>query len=61
MNHNHDNEPEVLAETELFGIWRSLEEDDTYLYHVEFGGSLTLHLTPEEWEEFVLVVREASA
>ncbi|WP_374688210.1 hypothetical protein [Promineifilum sp.] len=61
MNHNHEAEPDVLAETEQFAIWRSLEDDDVYMYHVELGGSLTLHLTPEEWEEFVLLVRNASA
>jgi hypothetical protein len=56
-NNNHEFEPDVLAETENFAIWRSQEEDDT-LYHVELGG-VTLHLTAEEWEEFVTLVESA--
>jgi hypothetical protein len=60
MNHNHDMEPEVLAETDLFAVWRNLEEDDVYVYHLELGG-VTMHLSPEEWEELVLLIRNASA
>ena len=30
------------------------------MYHLELGG-VTLHMTPEEWEELVLLVRQASA
>ena len=60
MNSNHDAEPDVLAETEEFGfaVWRSMEEDG-YIYHVEMGGS-TIQLSPEEWEEFVVLIRDAS-
>jgi hypothetical protein len=60
MNHNHDMEPEVLAETDLFAVWRNLEEDEVYVYHLELGG-VTMHLSPEEWEELVLLIRNASA
>jgi hypothetical protein len=60
MNHNHEMEPEVLAETDLFAVWRNLEDEDVYVYHVELGG-VTMHLSPEEWEELVLLVRNASA
>jgi hypothetical protein len=56
-NHNDEFEPDVLAETENFAVWRSQEEDDT-LYHVELGG-VTLHLTAEEWEEFVTLIDSA--
>ncbi len=61
MNHDHDLEPDMLAESEEsgFAIWRN-EEEDGYMYHVELG-SITLHLTSEEWEELVILVREASA
>ncbi len=61
MNNNHDVEPEVLAETEDYGfaVWRSMEEDG-YMYHIELGG-VTLHMAPEEWEEFVVLIRNASA
>ncbi len=60
MNHNHEMEPEVLAETDLFAVWRNLEDEDAYVYHVELGG-VTMHLSPEEWEELVLLIRNASA
>lgn len=50
-------EMDVLAETDNFAVWRSQEADD-FLYHVELGG-ITLHLTSEEWEEFVLLIKEA--
>ncbi|MFO7664701.1 MAG: hypothetical protein R6X18_19230 [Chloroflexota bacterium] len=59
MNQNQELEPDVLAETELFAVWRNIEEEGAYLYHVELGG-LTLHLSAEEWEELVLLVRNAS-
>ncbi len=59
MNHDHDIEPDMLAETEAFAVWRN-EEEEGYMYHLELGG-LTLHLTPEEWEELILLVRQASA
>jgi len=50
-------EMDVLSETENFAIWRS-QEDDGILYHVELGG-ITLHLGSEEWEEFILLVKDA--
>ncbi len=56
-NHQEEFEPDVLAETENFAVWRSREEDDT-LYHVELGG-VTLHLTAEEWDEFVTLIESA--
>ncbi len=59
MNNGLENEPEVLAETDLFAIWRSVEEGEEYIYHVELGG-LTLHMTSEEWQELVSLVRSAS-
>jgi hypothetical protein len=59
MNHDHDMEPDMLAETETFAVWRN-EEEDGFMYHIELGG-ITLHLTPEEWEELVILVRQASA
>jgi len=63
MNNNHNSEPDVLAETEQFGfaVWRSMEdEEDGFVYHIELGG-ISLHLSPEEWEDFVLLIRTASA
>jgi hypothetical protein len=50
-------ELDMLAETENFAVWRS-EEGDDFLYHVELGG-ITLHLVSEEWDEFVLLIKDA--
>lgn len=61
MNHEQDMEPDMLAESEEsgFAVWRN-EEEDGYMYHVELG-LVTLHLTSEEWEELVILIRQASA
>lgn len=53
------SESDILAETDDLAVWRSLEEDIGYIYHLEFG-NLTIHLSPEEWDELVVLVREAS-
>lgn len=50
-------EMDVLAETENFAVWRSQEGDD-YLYHIELGG-ITMHLTSEEWDELVVLIKDA--
>jgi hypothetical protein len=52
------NEAEIVAETENFVVWRSQEEDLGYMYHLELGG-VTLHLMPEEWDELVVLIRNA--
>lgn len=51
-------DPDVLSETDNFGVWRNVEENDT-IYHVELGG-VTLHFTSEEWEEFTVLIKEAA-
>ncbi len=56
MNHDKD---ETLAQTENFMVWRSGEEGETF-YHVELGG-LTLHFLGDEWDEFVVLMKEAGA
>jgi hypothetical protein len=53
------NESDILAETEDLAVWRSLEEGGGYIYHLEFG-NITIHLDPEEWDELVVLIREAS-
>lgn len=52
---NDDFQPEILSETENFTIWRS-EEEEGYVYHVELGG-VTLHVSPEDWEEVVTLFK----
>lgn len=56
---NEIPESDILAETDDLAIWRSKEDGVGYIYHLEFG-NLTLHLDPEEWDELVVLVREAS-
>jgi hypothetical protein len=56
---NDVNESDILAETDDLAVWRSKEDEVGYIYHLEFG-NLTLHLTPEEWDELVILIREAS-
>ncbi len=51
-------ENDVLAETENMIVWRSEEEQVGYMYHVEMGG-VSLHLLPEEWDEFFVLIRSA--
>jgi len=53
-----DLEMDVISETENFAVWCS-EEDDERLYHVELGG-VTLHLNSEEWEELVILIKDAA-
>jgi hypothetical protein len=58
MNNSYEDD-DTLYETESYIVWKS-EEDEGMLYHVELGG-VTLHLTSEEWEELVLLVKGADA
>lgn len=51
-----DFEPFIVSQTENFGIWRSDDEDEGLLYHVELGG-VTLHLNSEEWDEFMVLIK----
>lgn len=49
---------DMLGETENYMVWTS-ESDDETLYHVELGG-ISLHLTKEDWDEFVTLIKLAS-
>jgi hypothetical protein len=56
-----NNEPKVqtLGETENYVVWVSNEpENDEELYHIELS-NVTLHLFPEEWEEFTALIMQA--
>ena len=50
---------ETLAETENLIAWRSTEESG-YVYHIELGPSFSLHLMADEWEELVILLKEAA-
>ncbi|NCF65035.1 MAG: hypothetical protein GWP61_03620 [Chloroflexi bacterium] len=52
-------EPEIITQTDNFGVWRSEDEEEGLLFHVELGG-ITLHLTSEEWDEVVLLIKSAA-
>ncbi len=54
---DYESDPDVISETEHFIVWRS-EEQEGFLYHVELGG-ITLHISSEEWEELVLLIKGA--
>jgi len=51
-----DFEPDIVAQTENFGVWRSEDDDEGLLFHIELGG-ITLHMTSEEWDEFILLIK----
>ena len=53
-----DDQENVVAETENLIVWRSID-DEGYIYHLELG-SFSLHLSSEEWEELVTLIRSAS-
>lgn len=57
-DNHHELESDLLAETENFAVWRSKEEEE-FIYHVELGG-ITLHMESDEWEEFIILIKEAA-
>lgn len=48
----------TLAESENFVVWTSTESDEELIYHIEIQ-NITIHLLPEEWDEFVSMMLEA--
>ncbi len=54
---NEEMEMEPIAETENFTVVKTID-DNGAVYHIELGG-VSLHLMPEEWEEFVVLVKSA--
>ena len=54
----HEFEPDIIAQTDSFGVWRSDDEEEGLIFHLELGG-ITLHLTSEEWDELVLLIKAA--
>ena len=55
---NSNFEPDIIAQTDNFGVWRSDDTEEGLLFHIELGG-ITLHLTSEEWNEMVLLIKSA--
>ncbi len=54
---SNQNEDDTLSETESYIVWQS-EEEEGPLFHIELG-AITLHLTSEEWEELVTLIKAA--
>lgn len=52
-----DVEMDMLAETENFSAFKTTDDDGS-VYHVELGG-VSLHLMPEEWDELVVLIKDA--
>jgi hypothetical protein len=54
----NDNEPktQTIAETDNYLAWRADEPDGETTYHLELN-NVTLHFFPEEWAEFLELVR----
>jgi len=50
-----NSENEIIAETEDYFVWRSKEEGE-FVYHLELGG-VSLHMTSEEWEELLELMK----
>ncbi len=48
---------DTLSETESFVVWTS-DENGELAFHIELGG-VSLHLTSEEWDEFVVLITGA--
>lgn len=47
----HDDEGDIIAETDSYFVWQS-EEEGELVFHLELGG-VSLHMTSEEWDELV--------
>ena len=52
---NDDNN--TLAETESFIVWTTDDQGEA-AFHIELGG-VSLHMTSEEWNEFVTLIKAA--
>lgn len=48
---------DILAETDLFNLVRTVEADGETTYHLELG-NVTVHFFREEWEAFVKAINE---
>jgi hypothetical protein len=51
----NDTDNNIISETEAYFVWRSKEEGE-FVYHLELGG-VSLHMTSEEWEELVELMK----
>ena len=50
-----DLDADLVAETENYMVWTS-EVEGEVMFHLELGG-ISLHLTDEEWDELITLMR----
>lgn len=55
MSNNHQDDSNIIAETDAYFVWRS-EEEGELVFHLELGG-VSLHMTSEEWDELVELMK----
>ena len=60
MNAQSEPKVEVLVETENYSVWKAEEPDGEVTYHLEMN-NVTVHMFQEEWDEFVLLVKQLLA
>ncbi len=60
MNAQTEPKVEILVETENYSIWKAEEPDGEVTYHLEMN-NVTVHMFQEEWDEFVVLVKQLLA
>ncbi|MEL7642602.1 MAG: hypothetical protein AAGU25_00695 [bacterium] len=60
MNAQSEPKVEVLVETENYSVWKAEEPDGEVTYHLEMN-NVTVHMFQEEWDEFVVLVKQLLA
>lgn len=54
-NNQSQDDENIIAETESYFVWQSTDEGDV-VFHLELGG-VSLHMTSEEWDELVELMK----
>lgn len=54
-NNSPNDEGNIIAETDSYFVWSSEDEGDL-VFHLELGG-VSLHMTSEEWDELVELMK----
>jgi len=60
MNAQSEPKVEILVETENYSVWKAEEPDGEVTYHLEMN-NVTVHMFQEEWDEFVVLVKQLLA
>lgn len=54
-SNSHNDDDNIIAETDSYFVWSS-EEGGELVFHLELGG-VSLHMTSEEWDELVELMK----